>query len=142
MERWFRVAWWSGCAVLCLLVWLAHWNGPEKLWGWISGQTAAAWVQAVGSVAAIVASIAVVQLQHRRELQAAARADAQRTQQVLHDAAELLDHAYLRMQAVGQTLVDEETMKATGLLNFVREMCRMHARVRAQGIDSTNATSG
>lgn len=64
MQGWKLAAWWTGVATYVCAVWVLHLFSFEDL----SGQTAAAWVQAVGSVLAILAAVAVAAFQHSRDV--------------------------------------------------------------------------
>lgn len=57
-----------GAAAFAAALWRAHGPGTwSAFWETISGQTAAAWVQAVGSIAAIAAAFSVASRGQRRE---------------------------------------------------------------------------
>lgn len=75
---WAVVIWAVGltCITLLMLTWPIS---PWSRWDW-AGQTAAAWVQAVGSIAAIAIAIAIPAMQHRadraRDIEARCAEDA------------------------------------------------------------------
>lgn len=64
MQGWKLAAWWTGVIAYVCAVWVLHLFSFEDL----SGQAAAAWVQAVGSVLAILAAVAVAAFQHSRDV--------------------------------------------------------------------------
>lgn len=64
MQGWKLAAWWTGVIAYICAVWVVHLFSFEDL----SGQSAAAWVQAVGSVLAILAAVAVAAFQHSRDV--------------------------------------------------------------------------
>lgn len=65
MLLWKLAAWWVAVGCYVAAVWVWHLFSAEDL----ASPSAAAWVQAVGSVAAILVAVAVPALQHRRDKQ-------------------------------------------------------------------------
>ena len=65
MDGWKTAAWWGAAIAYVCAVWVFHLFSFEDL----KGQTAAAWVQAVGSVLAILAAVAVAAFQHHKDVQ-------------------------------------------------------------------------
>lgn len=63
---WATLLWAVGliCVTLLMLTWSIS---PWSQWDW-AGQVAAAWIQAVGSIAAIAIAIAIPAMQHRADL--------------------------------------------------------------------------
>lgn len=84
---WATVMWVSGliCVTLLILTWPVS---PWSQWDW-AGQTAAAWVQAVGSVVAIGIAIAVPAFQHMADTRRKELHDRQEAGRLLGITAQL-----------------------------------------------------
>ena len=97
---WATLLWAVGliCVTLLMLTWSIS---PWSQWDW-AGQTAAAWVQAVGSVVAIGIAIAVPAVQHRADSRRKALHDRQDAGRLLGIAAQLATSCLATMVAIYQ----------------------------------------
>ena len=79
---------WAASAVFIGLIHAVDTFGGLAVRDWIFGQTGAAWVQAIGSIGAILSAIAVVKRQHESQLSIAAQVE--RDRQILMSTRGLL----------------------------------------------------
>lgn len=79
MQGWKLAAWWTGVIAYVCAVWVLHLFSVDDL----RGQTSAAWVQAVGSVLAILAAVAVAAFQHSQDVAREERRDRDEKRRVV-----------------------------------------------------------
>lgn len=92
-ESAYRWAFCAACAVYVALVWAVDIWGLRFVWNAISGQTAAAWVQAAGSIAAIGGTAAVMLWQHQLQVSTERRGRLNGEIVRLEGTAKLFQHA-------------------------------------------------
>jgi hypothetical protein len=99
----------------CLL-WIQHWAicMPRAEW--------AAWIQAAGSLAVIIASVWIVQIQHRLERRRRAEASGEAVNGLKKRFLVLIREAHLFMCAIGHGL-EIRSLPSPGNIKVLRNIC-------------------
>src|SRR5690349_8726329 len=66
-ERIYLACWWVTIVIGIVVINAIDVAGPRCVRDWVFGQTGAAWVQAIGSIGAIVGAFALVSVQAKRQ---------------------------------------------------------------------------
>ena len=110
-----------GCFTVVPILWLLV--GATRYWG-VSGEPWAAWVQAIGSIGAIVGAFLIAQHTHRLERNAKAEETIQLEIDALHFAENAAYEAYSSVNQVAGFAVSAPYMIGLGRLEEVRYTLR------------------